>query len=577
MEYKQEIAKLLSSQLPDIQWEEIVTAIETPPTAEMGHFGYPCFRLAKAMRKAPPAIATELAQKLSEGNTPDWLERVESASAYVNFYLDKPSFGNRVLEIIQEKGNDYGKGTIGAGKVVLAEYSSPNVAKHFHVGHLGTTLIGHALRNIYSDLGYKTISVNYLGDWGTAFGKLLTAYLRWGDRQHVEKTGLDGLTELYVRFHDEADNDPSLNDEARSQVVKMESGDEEILEIWQWICDISLRDYSKTYERLGMSFDSYRGESYYRDKMTPVVDELREKGLLSESEGAQIVDLEEYKMPPSLIIRRDGGTLYATRDMAAAIDRYNNYHFDKCLYVTGSEQKLHFAQFFKVLELMGYEWAKNMTHIYYGFFRLEEGAMSTRRGQVIKMVDLLNESVAKTLEIINEKSPNLENKDEVAEQVGIGAVIFNVMYNNRIKDVMFSWERMLNFEGETGPYVQYTHARACSLLEKAGIDTSGDDGKFYEFAYEFDAAHLVESDAFEVLRLLYIFPDRIEEAADKYEPFIISRYLVALAQAFNKFYNTQQILTGDSAQNSRLALVSAICIVLKRGLGLLGISAPKKM
>jgi len=570
LEYRQALARQISQQLPNVPSKEIMDAIEQPPNAQMGHFAYPCFKLAKALRKAPPAIAAELAQGITESELPPWLKSAVSAGGYVNFYLDKPSFAGRVLESIDNLGQTYGSSNIGAGKVVLIDYSSPNMAKHFHVGHLGTTVIGHALYNIFNYQGYETIGINYLGDWGTSFGKLLTAYLKWGDKQEIEETGINGLTDLYVRFHEEVETDPSLAEEARSWVVKMESGDEESISIWKWICAISMREYQKVYDRLGISFDSHRGESYYNGKMDATVDELCEKGLLIESEGAHIVELKAHKMPPCLILRRDGGTLYATRDITAALDRYATYRFDKSLYVTGVEQKLHFSQFIKVLELMGYEWAKNIEHVSYGMFIFESGKMSTRKGQVIKMADLLNDSVAKTLEIIKEKSPNLENKEAVAEQVGIGAVIFNEMYNSRIKDVLFSWERMLNFEGETGPYVQYTHARACSVLEKAG-DTN-------RLAAAADCPEaLTDDEAFEVLRLLYSFPERVAEAADKYEPFIISRFLVALAQAFNKFYNTHTILTGDGAQAGRLALVNAVRIVIESGLNLLGIAAPKKM
>ena len=574
MEYRQAIAEQLSQHLPDLSVNDIYTAIEQPPNAQMGHFAYPCFKLAKSMRKAPPAIAADIAASIMDKPLPPWLQRAESTGAYVNFYLDKPSFANSVLDIVLKNGADYGKSDIGAGKVVLAEYSSPNIAKHFHIGHLSSTILGRALYNIYSYLGYETIGINYLGDWGTAFGKLLTAFFKWGDKESIEESGLDGLTEIYVRFHNEADKDPTLMDEARSWVVKMESGDEESLKVWNWIRDISMSDYQKIYDRLGVTFDSYKGEKYYYDKMRPIADELQEKGLLKESEGAQIVDLEEYKMPPCLILRSDGGTLYATRDLATAKDRYENYSFDKSLYIVGNEQKLYFAQLIKILELMGYQWAKDMVHVNFGLFIFESGKMATRRGEVIKMTDLLDESVAKTLEIIQEKSPDLENKEEVAEQVGVGAVIFNQMYNSRIKDVLFSWDRMLNFEGETGPYVQYTHARACSVLEKA----SGGSGADLRLQLVTGAADvLCDDEAFDVLRLIYSFPERITEAADKYEPFIISRFLVALAQAFNKFYNTHTILSGDEAQAGRLALVAAVRIVLENGLRLLGIAAPKKM
>ncbi|MCL2398867.1 MAG: arginine--tRNA ligase [Defluviitaleaceae bacterium] len=574
MEYKQALAIQLSPHLADIPHVDIINSIEQPPNSQMGHFAYPCFRLAKAMRKAPPAIAAELAASIMEKPLPAWLQSVESAGGYVNFYLDKPSFASRVLENVHNQNQNYGRSGIGDGKVVLIDYSSPNIAKQFHVGHLGTTVIGRALYNIFNYQGYETIGINYLGDWGTSFGKLLTAYLKWGNKEEIEETGIEALTRIYVRFHEEADKDPSLEEEARNWVVKMENGNEEGLAIWRWLCSISMREYQKIYDRLGINFESYRGESYYNDKMEAAVEEIRKSGLLIESNGAQVVDLEEHKMPPCLILRRDGGTLYATRDITAAMDRYATYRFDKSLYVTANEQKLHFAQFFKVLELMEYPWAKNMEHVPYGLFIFDSGKMSTRKGQVIKLKDLLDESVAKTLDIIREKSPNLENKEEVAEQVGIGAVIFNQLYNSRIKDVVFSWERMLNFEGETGPYVQYTHARTCSIMEKAGYDPSSTQTQLSQAT---DWEVLANDESFEVLRLLYNFPDRIAESADKYEPFILSRFLIALAQAFNKFYNAHKVLTGDENQAKRLVLVSAVSIVLENGLKLLGISAPKKM
>ncbi|MCL2015652.1 MAG: arginine--tRNA ligase [Defluviitaleaceae bacterium] len=590
MNYKQSIATQLSPHLPNIAIEEIAAAIEQPADPKMGHFAYPCFKLAKTLRKAPPVIAAELAAATAAA-LPPWLQAIEPVGGYLNFYLTRSHFAETVLQAVLHQPLEYGNSNIGAGKVVLIDYSSPNIAKHFHVGHLGTTVIGRALYNIFKFQGYETIGINYLGDWGTSFGKLLTAYLKWGDKAEIEQTGLVGLTSLYVRFHEESEKSPEMAEElestARNWVVKMENGDEQGLEIWRWICNVSMQEYQKIYQRLGISFESYRGESYYNDKMTASVDELRSKNLLTESEGALVVELEDHKMPPCLIVRRDGGTLYATRDITAAIDRHKTYNFHKSLYVTGTEQKLHFSQFFKVLELMGYSWAKDMLHINYGLFIFDAGKMSTRKGQVIKMANLLDEATAKTLDIIQEKSPNLENKAEVAEQVGIGAIIFNQMYNSRIKDAIFSWERMLNFEGETGPYVQYSHARACSVLEKAGLldkDTEPNPQNLANYQNFYLPAKipqyaelLTDDESFEILRLIYNFPEKIAEAAEKYEPFIISRFLVALAQAFNKFYNTHQVLTGDEVQVARLTLVFAAKTVIASGLALLGIAAPKKM
>jgi len=582
LNYKQAITELLVPHLSDLTKEEIAVAIEQPPDSQMGHYAFPCFRLAKTLRKAPPAIAAELIAQILANDIPPWLASIEQAGAYVNFFLNKSAFAKVVLEAVRTQGASFGRTTIGEGKTLLIEYSSPNIAKHFHVGHLGTTIIGHALYNIFKHQGYNVVGINYLGDWGTSFGKLLTAFLKWGNKEEIEQTGLEGLTALYVRFHSEAKNDTSLEAEARNWVVKMENGDEEGLSIWRWICEISMREYRQIYDRLGINFEIYRGESYYNEKMKrATVEEIRKQGLLIESEGALIVDLEEHKMPPCLVLRRDGGTLYATRDITAAIDRYKTWSFDKSLYVTGNEQKLYFSQFFKVLELMGYPWAKNMTHITYGMFIFDSGKISTREGTVIKLKELFDESVAKTLAIIEEKSPHLANKEEVAEQVGVGAVVFNGMYNGRIKDVLFSFERMLNFEGETGPYVQYTHARACSVLEKGGYKCDSD----FDNSLSIDCKNgmvlvpeaLSNNEAFEVLRLIYDFPEWIAEAAEKYEPYIISRFLVALAQAFNKFYNTHTILTGDEAQTTRLALVAAVRVVLSAGLGILGIAAPQKM
>lgn len=561
--------------------EEAEASIETPPDSTMGHFAFPCFTMAKEMKKAPPSIAAELAETIDK-NRPGWLGQAVATGSYVNFFLDRTAFTNSVLLEVMEMGAGYGGDGEGLGQTVLVEYSSPNIAKHFHIGHLGSTIIGKTLDNIYRFLGYDVTSINHIGDWGTQFGKLITAYLKWGSEEEITKTEIEGLVKLYVKFHEEADEDPSLNEEARSWVVKMQNGDEEGMRIWKWFCDLSMKEYERIYARLEVSFDLTRGESYYNGRMEAVAEALEKKGLLIESEGAKIVDLESYKMPPCLILRSDGGTLYPTRDIAAALDRYETFEFHKSLYVTGNEQSLHFAQWMKVVELMGYPWASDMVHIPYGMFLFESGKMSTRRGEVIKMEDLLDEAVSKTLAIINEKNPDLASKETVAEQVGVGALKFNKLYNSRAKDTMFDWDRMLNFEGETGPYVQYTHARACSVLKKSlSVDSSMDFGALGLALISgptFDATLLKDDEPFEVMRLIHDFPAKIKDAAEKYEPFIIARALVALAQAYNAFYHKHQILSDDEpTRRARLALTAAVRQVLKTGLGLLGIAAPVVM
>ena len=570
MNYKQSLAALLAA-YTDLPTNEITTAIETPPDPKLGHLAFPCFRLAKAMKKAPPIIAQEIAARLQEENQP-WLAEARATGPYVNVFLDKPVFGRDTLNAVFSGGERYGATGQGAGQKILVEYSSPNIAKDFHMGHFANTMIGKALDNLYRFLGYDVTSINHIGDWGTQFGKLITAYLKWGSKEEIEKTEVDGLVKLYVKFHVEADTDPSLNDEARAWVVKMENGDEESLALWRWFISLSMRNFERIYKRLNVAFDLTRGESYFTDKMPAVAKALTEKGLLQESEGAKIVDLEAHGMPPCLILRSDGGTLYPTRDIAAALDRYKEFEFDKCIYVTGSEQILHFAQWMKVVELMGNPWASGLVHVYYGMYTFESGKMSTRRGEVIKAEDVLEEAVAKTLSIIHEKNPDLPNKEAIAEQVGIGALAFNRLYNNRIKDIVFDWERILSFEGETGPYVQYTHARCCSVLNKAGLGPGAD------LTANMDAAHLADDEAFAVLRLLYDYPACIVEAAEKYEPFLISRHMVALAQAYNAFYHRHIILVDEpGVRQARLALTAAVGQVIKSGLGLLNIAAPVAM
>ncbi|MCL2386447.1 MAG: arginine--tRNA ligase [Defluviitaleaceae bacterium] len=575
------LARLLAEHT-QLSEDALMMAVETPPDSKMGHFAFPCFELAKTWKKAPPMIAAELAAKI-DATKPGWLGQAIATGPYVNFFLDRTAFATAVLLEVLEAGAEYGASDEGEGKSVLIDFSSPNIAKHFHIGHLGTTIIGKVLDNIYRFLGYEVTGINHLGDWGTQFGKLITAYLKWGSEEEIIKTEIDGLVKLYVKFHEEADNDPSLNDQAREWVVKMQNGDEEGLRIWKWFCEISMNEFDRIYDRLGITFDLFRGESYYSGKLADdVAESLAAKGLLQESGGAQIVDLEEWKMAPCMILRKDGGTLYPTRDIAAAIDRYETFKFDKCLYVTGNEQSLHFAQWFKVVELMGYPWAEGLEHVPYGMYLFEGGKLSTRRGDVIKIEDLLEETVAKTLAIINEKNPNLSNKEHVAEQVGIGALKFNKLYNSRIKDTVFNWDRMLNFEGETGPYVQYTHARACSVIRKALREDSNLDfgtmGLAMISGATFDPSLLADDEPFEVLRMIHDFPTKVRDSAEKYEPFIIARQLVAVAQAYNAFYHKHQILVDhEPTRRARLVLTSAVRQVLKTGLSLLGISAPVVM
>lgn len=566
MDFKFEIAKLISS-AADIDVEEVISAIEIPPNSDMGDYAYPCFKLAKVFRKAPPMIAGELVEKIEKK---DFIKEIKTVGAYINFFTEKSVYVKEVLESVLTKEADYGKSTEGNGKTIVIDYSSPNIAKPFHVGHLRSTVIGNAIYKIYECLGYNCEGVNHLGDWGTQFGKLIVAYKKWGSKEAVEKDGIQELMKIYVKFHDEAEKEPSLDDEARLWFVKMQDGDEEALTLWKWFYDISIKEFERVYEMLGVKFDAYTGESFYNDKMDAVVEELKEKNLLKESEGALIVDLEEDKMPPCLIIRKDGGTLYATRDITAALYRKKTYNFEKCIYLTALDQNLHFAQWFKVIEKMGYEWSKDLVHVPFGLVSLDTGKLSTRHGNVVLMEELLNQAINETTKIIEEKNPDLPNKEEVAKQVGIGAVIFNDLYNNRIKDVVFSWSRMLNFDGETGPYVQYTHARACSLIDK--VCGSEEIDKNVDFSLLNDEASV------EVCKLIEMYPAKIKDAAAKFEPSIVTRHLVDIAQAFNKFYHDNPIMSSeDEVKKARIALVYAVKTILASGLKLLGINAPKQM
>ena len=560
---KNKIIELLSAQIDSMNAEEINGLLEIPPKAEMGDFAFPCFKLAKVFRKAPPMIAADLKEKIG---CPEFLSRVEVLGGYLNFFVDKSMFAKQIVENYLAADN-YGGPAEKNGKTICIDYSSPNVAKNFHVGHLRTTIIGNSLNKIYSKLGYKVERINHLGDWGTQFGKLIVAYKNWGSKEAVEEQGIDELMRIYVKFHDEAEKDDSLNDEARAWFTKMEQGDEEALSIWKWFREISLKEFMRVYELLGIEFDSYAGESFYNDKMQPVIEELKQKGLIKVSDGAQIVELEDYNMPPCLITKKDGSTLYATRDITAALYRKNTYDFEKCIYVTGLEQKLHFAQWFKVINLMGYDWSENLMHVPYGLVSLNGGKLSTRKGHVIYAEDILQEAIQKTRSIIEEKNPNIPDKDEVAKMVGIGAVIFNDLYNQRIKDVIFDWEKLLNFDGETGPYVQYTYARAASVLRKIG-----DVPAIYDYGVLSDDASMA------LLKEIARYPQVVADAADKLEPFVVSRYAVALAQAFNKFYHDCQINVEDeNVKYTRANIVIIVKAILKDALSLLGIDCPEQM
>lgn len=566
MDFASEIASLIA-EAADIDKQIALEAIEVPANKDMGDFAFPCFRLAKVLRKAPPLIAQDITAKIKK---PDFISDIQVVGAYINFFTDKTTFVGEVMNKVITEGEDYIKSNMGKGKTVVFDYSSPNIAKPFHVGHLRSTVIGNALYKIYKTLGYDCVGINHLGDWGTQFGKLIVAYKKWGDKATVERDDIKELSRIYVKFHEEAEKDPSLNDEARSWLVKMQNGDSEALELWKWFVDISMKEFNRIYDRLHITFDSYAGESFYNDKMQAVVDEIKSKNLLTESEGAQIVDLEAYNMPPCLILRSDGGTLYPTRDIAAAFYRKKTYNFYRDVYVTALDQNLHFAQWFKVIELMGYDWAKDeLVHVPFGLVSLGDGKLSTRKGHVVLMEDILNAAVEKTSGIIEEKNPDLPDKAEVSEQVGIGAVIFNDLYNSRIKNVVFDLDRMLSFEGETGPYVQYSHARACSILRKAGFTKPADN---------IDWSLISDEASVNVCKVLSELPAKIEDAADKYEPYILTRHIVEICKAFNKFYNENNIMGSEGAlKDARLAVVYAVKVTVAQSLALLGIAAPEQM
>lgn len=567
MDYKQYIVEKL--RVEGMTKEELYDLIALPPNTEMGDYALPCFKLAKLLRKSPVMIAEDLKNSIMSDEvimSDKVLAEVSAVNGYLNFKINKDGFVRATLDKILMEKENFGASDEGKGKTVCIDYSSINIAKPFHIGHLSTTVLGGALYRIFNYLGYKAVGINHLGDYGTQFGKLISAYKRWGDKQTIEKGGIRALNELYVKFHQEAEEHPEYDDEARAYFKKIEQGDEECLSLFHWFKELTLKDVQKIYDMLDIRFDSYAGESFYSDKMQPIVDELKEKGLLIESRGAQVVDLEEYGMSPCIILKSDGSSLYATRDMAAATYRKNTYDFDKCLYVVAYQQNLHFKQFFKVLELMGKEWAKDLVHVAYGMVSLEEGTMSTRKGNVVFLEDVINKCIEKAYKIIDEKNPDLENKQDVAQKVGVGAVIFGALYNNKIKDIVFSYDKVLNFDGETSVYVQYTCARANSVLQKGGVVT------------EYEIPELT-AEEIELVKALATFPETVSAAAEKYEPSYVARFAVDVAQKFNKFYFNCKILVAEDekTKNFRLALTNATLQALKNAFALLGIGVPDKM
>ncbi len=553
---------------------DILNLLEYPPDPAMGDIALPCFKLSRILRRSPVQIANALAPCIGG----DCVERAEAVNGYLNIYLSGAYLLSRLVPRILEEKENYGAPDIGQGRVVVLDYSSPNVAKPFHIGHLGTTVIGHSLKKLHEFAGYNCIGINYLGDWGTQFGKLILAYRMWGSREAVETGGIDELVSLYVRINNaisgnEAEGivpDPVLAEKARAEFHKMEMGDPDNIALWKWFVQISLEEYQKTYRQLDITFDSYKGESFYTDKMPAQVQKLRDKGLLKLDDGASIVDLSAYDMPPCLILKRDGSTLYPTRDIAAAVYRKQEYHFDKCIYVTSAQQILHFRQWFKVVELMGYDWYDELVHVPYGTVSVNGAKLATRTGNVVLLRDLFGAAIEKVTEIMETKNPALKGRTDVAEAVGVGAIVFYYLSNNRIKDINFSMEEALSFDGNTGPYVQYTYARACSILEKAGV-TDGTPAP----------AELTLTDPLEKVLCVTLseFEERVRMALRDYEPSYITRYILDVATAFNRFYHDCAIVTAEDAavRETRLALTRATKYVLGRAFGLICLRKTEKI
>ncbi|MGO3732395.1 MAG: arginine--tRNA ligase [Vagococcus sp.] len=542
--------------------DEITNLLEKPKSAKLGDVAFPAFSLAKTMRKAPQMIASDIAEQL----TSDDFEKVEAVGPYINFFLDKSKVSEHTLHDIVKDPEHYGDANLGNGKKVPIDMSSPNIAKPMSMGHLRSTVIGHSLGRIFAKMNYEPVRINYIGDWGTQFGKLIVAYKKWGSEEAVRKNPIKELLRLYVDFHEEAEKDPELEVEGRLWFKKLENGDEEATELWKWFREESLKEFQYVYDMLGVDFDSYNGESFYNDKMDAAIEKLKEKDLLKIDDGAEIVDLEKYNLNPALIRKSDGATLYLTRDLASAFYRMDNYDFAQALYIVGGEQSIHFQQLKAVLTELGCEWADDMHHIPFGLITQGGKKLSTRKGKIVLLEEVLNEAIASAKQQIEEKNPNLPNKDKVAHDVGVGAVIFHDLRNDRLNNFDFTLDEVVRFEGETGPYVQYTFARSCSILRKANFTPNPDT-----------AYSLNDEDSWEVIKLLQSFPETVIRATEKYEPSIIAKHAIQLAQTFNKYYAHVKILADDEQKESRLALVYSVAEVLKQDLYLLGLNAPEEM
>ena len=563
MNYKKIVAEQIAKTVGEhLSVDEIVSMIEVPKYANQGDLAFPAFTLAKVLRKAPQAIATEIVEAVSDKH----IARAEAMGPYANFFLERSAFADEVLKEVLELGEHYGDWDYGQGRKVVIDMSSPNIAKPMSMGHLRSTVIGNAIANLEKKVGYEPIRINHLGDWGTQFGKLIEAYKLWGSEELVKADPIAELIKLYVRFHEEAELDPTLDDKGRAWFKKLEDGDAEAVRLWEWFRSESLKEFNRVYDLLGVTFDSYNGEAFYNDKMDVVVDMLEDANLLKVDNGATIVDLEKYDLPPALIKKSDGATLYMTRDLAAANYRKNTYDFAKCIYVVGMEQSNHFKQLKAVLKELNLPWSEDIVHIPFGLITLNGKKLSTRKGKIILLEGVLKEATELALKQIEAKNPSLENKEAVAHAVGVGAVIFHDLKNDRTNNFDFALEEVVQFEGETGPYVQYTHARAMSILRKANhtVDTK-------------EAFSLTDDDAWEVLKLIENYPNVVRFAEEKCEPSVIAKFVINLAQAFNKYYAHTKVLVEDEAFNSRIALVQTTASILKQGLALLGVAAPDEM